>query len=132
VDLAAFRTVLRDGFFEGEVDTGALVDATFASPSSVTASDIQVVVAELDGRIVSVAGAWLVDGGAGIGWVATLPGARRRGLGALVTARAVAFAIDHGAELVVLEASPEGLPVYERLGFQTVGWHTIWEAADPA
>ena len=131
-DLAAFRSVLRDGFFEGEAETSALVDATFASPASVTSPDIGIVVAELDGRTVSVAGAWLVEGGAGVGWVATLPEARRRGIGALVTARAVEFAVDHGADLVVLEASPEGLHVYEQLGFQTVGRHTIWEAAAPA
>ena len=97
-----------------------------------SSSDIGIIVAELGGRIVSVAGAWLVDGGAGIGWVATLPEARRRGIGALVTARAVEFAVDHGADLIVLEASPEGLHVYEGLGFQTVGRHTLWEAADRA
>jgi ribosomal protein S18 acetylase RimI-like enzyme len=64
---------------------------------------------------------------AAVGWVATVPEARRRGLGAAVTARAVEHAFDNGAELVVLEASPSGQPVYERLGFAAVGLDRIWE-----
>lgn len=57
------------------------------------------------------------------------PSARRRGLGALVTSRAVDYAFDHGSELAVLQASPSGRPVYERIGFAMVGLDRIWEPA---
>jgi len=126
-DLGVFRTILIDGFFEGDDGGRSLIDATFASPSSLTGSGVGAFLAELDGQAVSVAGAWRLGDDAAIGWVATIPSARRRGLGALVTARAVDFAFDHGAGLAVLQASPSGRPVYERLGFATVGLDRIWE-----
>ena len=120
-DIASFRTVLSDGFFEGDEDGRGLIDATFAG------DQIAVFLAEVDGRAASVAGAWLVDGDAGIGWVATVPWARRRGLGAAVTARAATWAFERGAALAVLQASPSGRPVYERIGFSSVGLDRIWE-----
>ena len=55
----------------------------------------------------------------GIYNVATLPARRRLGYGAVVTWRAIADA-DPGTDAVVLQSSPEGLPVYERMGFRTV------------
>jgi predicted acetyltransferase len=55
---------------------------------------------------------------AGIYWVATKPTARRRGLGAVVTTAAARIAFDDGADVVVLQATPAGVPVYERLGFE--------------
>jgi predicted GNAT family acetyltransferase len=54
--------------------------------------------------------------------VGTLPAARRRGLGAAVTAALVADARARGAELVFLSAGSEAIArVYERLGFVRVG-----------
>jgi GNAT superfamily N-acetyltransferase len=126
-DLAVFRSILIDGFFDGD-DTGrSLIDATFARSSSLAEPTVGAFIGELDGRPASVAGAWLLGTDAGIGWVATLPDARRRGLGALVTARAVEYAFEHGAEMAALQASPVGRPVYERIGFATVGLDRIWE-----
>ena len=127
-DLAAVRSVLIDGFFEGDADGRSLVEATFASPDSLADPGVGVFLAEDDdGRPVSVAGAWPIGRDAAIGWVATVPWARRRGLGGAVTARAVEHAFDNGAEFAVLQASPSGRPVYERIGFKTVGLDRIWE-----
>ena len=84
-------------------------------------------IGELDGRPASVAGAWLVGDDAVIGWVATVPDARRRGLGSLVTARAVEWAFERSARFAVLQASPAGRPVYERIGFATVRLDRIWD-----
>ena len=128
-ELEVFRMVLIDGFFEGDDDGRSLVDATFADPHSVTGPGVGVFLGELDGRVTSVAGAWLFGDEAGIGWVATLPSARRRGLGALVTARAVEYAFRNGAQVAALQASPSGRPVYERIGFASVGLDRIWEPA---
>lgn len=45
---------------------------------------------------------------------------RRRGLGAAITAAALAAGRDLGCSVGVLQASPMGEPVYDRMGFETV------------
>ena len=88
------------------------------------------VIAELDDQ--PAACAWFVvsEGVATVGFVATLPAFRRRGLGRLVTAAVCRMAIDAGADLVTLQASPMGLPVYEPMGFETIAREVLW--APPA
>jgi ribosomal protein S18 acetylase RimI-like enzyme len=127
-DLAVFREILAEGFFEGDPDGRDLVEATFADPGSLVRPDVAVFIAEVAGRPSSVAGAWLLGDDAAIGWVATLPEARRRGLGALVTTMAVDYAFDRGARSAVLQASPSGRSLYARLGFAEVGLDRIWES----
>lgn len=60
------------------------------------------------------------QGIAGIYYVATLPGFRRRGFGEAVTAHAIAVGRSLGCTAATLQASPMGLPIYERMGFQRV------------
>jgi predicted GNAT family acetyltransferase len=61
--------------------------------------------------------------------VGTLPSARRRGLGGLVTAHLAADARERGAELVFLAAGSEEIArVYARLGFERVGTACIGSA----
>jgi ribosomal protein S18 acetylase RimI-like enzyme len=74
----------------------------------------------VDGRAVASAGLMLAGGVAGIYNVATVPEARRRGIGAAMTARAVAAGRERGHEVAVLGASPLGRGVYERMGFAEV------------
>jgi GNAT superfamily N-acetyltransferase len=45
---------------------------------------------------------------------------RRRGLGAAITAAVLAAGRDSGCSIGVLQASPMGAPVYDRMGFETV------------
>jgi GNAT superfamily N-acetyltransferase len=62
--------------------------------------------------------------------VATLPSARRRGLGAAVTAAIVDDARRGGAEIVFLSAGSEDIArVYSRLGFERVGTAGIAQLA---
>jgi GNAT superfamily N-acetyltransferase len=62
--------------------------------------------------------------------VATLPSARRRGLGAAVSALLARHAIDLGAEIVFLGAASEDVArVYGRIGFERVGTACIAEAS---
>lgn len=49
--------------------------------------------------------------------VYTEPAWRRRGLAALLMEQVLAWAGEHGVGGMVLHASPEGRPLYERLGF---------------
>jgi predicted N-acetyltransferase YhbS len=72
-----------------------------------------------------------------VGWVGTIyvaPGWRRQGLGAalsLVVCEALEAA---GCRTLVLAASTEGRPVYERLGFRESAWYRVLEheGLDPA
>jgi hypothetical protein len=56
---------------------------------------------------------------AGIYWVGTVPRAHRTGLGALCTTLATNAGFEHGARVVMLQASPLGAPLYARLGYRT-------------
>jgi ribosomal protein S18 acetylase RimI-like enzyme len=65
----------------------------------------------------------IVHGGGATGFynVATLPGSQRRGYGEAVMRRALAEARKEvGMHPVVLQSTPAGLQLYERMGFRTV------------
>jgi ribosomal protein S18 acetylase RimI-like enzyme len=71
------------------------------------------------------------EGAAEIVGVATLPSARRRGLGAAVSALAARHALESGYDLVFLSAANEDVArVYARIGFDRVGTSCIAEAPD--
>ena len=55
----------------------------------------------------------------GIYYVGTPPEHRGRGAAATIAAWLTNRLLDDGADIVTLEASPMGLPIYERLGFTT-------------
>ncbi len=62
--------------------------------------------------------------------VATLPSARRRGLGAAATAALTLHALDHGASVVFLSAGDEDVArVYHRIGFRQLATACIAEPA---
>ncbi len=68
------------------------------------------------------------DGLGGVYFVATEPGARKRGLGAAVTSIAAARCAERGVDPVVLHATDLGKPVYEGIGFRTVAKMRRWKA----
>lgn len=68
----------------------------------------------------------VIDGIGYVGWVGTLPAYRRRGLGELVSRVATNAAFELGADIVALEASSMGLPLYAKIGYETVGIDRIW------
>jgi GNAT superfamily N-acetyltransferase len=75
-----------------------------------------------------VATALVIQSGraAGIYWVGTSPSAQRMGLASVCTAWVTNTAFDAGAEVVNLQASTMGAPVYERMGFRPydhMRWH---------
>ena len=89
------------------------------------------VVAEDEGGVLCSGGHNPADDVTEIVGVATLPAARRRGLGAAVTDTLVADAIRRGIDVIFLSAHDEDVArVYRRIGFRRVG--TGYLAEPPA
>jgi predicted GNAT family acetyltransferase len=78
---------------------------------------------QVEGKPVGAAMSYRTDEAVGIFGVTTIPTARRRGYGGALTS--VALLTDTGLP-AVLAPSPEGEPVYARLGFERVGELLIW------
>jgi hypothetical protein len=86
--------------------------------------DYRVWVGRVDGRPVTTATASISDGFVGVYAVGTIAEARGRGYGEAVTWAATLCRPDLPA---TLQASPMGLPVYERMGYRTVMGFTAWD-----
>jgi ribosomal protein S18 acetylase RimI-like enzyme len=75
----------------------------------------------LDGEPVSTAAIVMGGNAAGVYNVATLPGYQRRGYGEAVMRHALGEARrEHGIEQTVLQSTPAGYRLYQRMGFRTV------------
>jgi GNAT superfamily N-acetyltransferase len=68
----------------------------------------------------------VAEGVAGVYFIGTLPAARGRGYGEAITARIHADATAAGCHAAILQSSPSGLRVYERLGYRTVFTYHAW------
>jgi GNAT superfamily N-acetyltransferase len=75
----------------------------------------------------SVAMAYDVGTDTAVWFVATLPHARGKGLAAGILRRLLLDARERGQRTASLQASPAGRPLYERLGFRTVGSLHLYE-----
>jgi len=115
------------GFAEDESDQSALRSA-FQTLASLHGDHVTAWWMEVEGRGVASAATWLDPETrvAIVGWVGTDRAYRRRGLGRAVTLAAINSGFKMGAEVVALQASPMGLPVYEKLGFRTIAGYKVW------
>lgn len=68
----------------------------------------------------------LTDDIAGLFNVAVHPRARRRGIGRALTLSAMRIAREAGATEMALNSTPDGLAMYEGLGFRHIGEGTTW------
>jgi GNAT superfamily N-acetyltransferase len=100
---------------------------------AVTHPECDPIVAEVNGEIVGT-GAGTASGR--VGWVGTIfvsPAHRGRGVGRALTAEVIARLEARGCRTLVLVATEQGRPIYERLGFEVQGWyHTLENGGLPA
>jgi ribosomal protein S18 acetylase RimI-like enzyme len=89
-------------------------------------SPIRGFVAYMDEKPVATSLVYFAGEVAGVYCVGTLPEARGKGVGTAATGACVEAAFARGAKSVILQSSTLGLPVYEKLGFRTVGRHERW------
>ena len=78
------------------------------------------------GEVLGEATLNLADGGAGVFDMGVAPEARRRGIGLALALAACRLARERGAEIVTLNATGEGEPVYRRAGVRSVGYGMTW------
>jgi GNAT superfamily N-acetyltransferase len=88
----------------------------------------RVYLAWLGGRPVATAETSLQEGALCVSGVATVPEARRRGIGRAITARAVRDRASE-ADMAFLQSSEMGHGVYESLGFRDVAMWEVWARA---
>lgn len=67
------------------------------------------------------------DGDAGVTYVAARPEARGRGLVGALLRQALREAVERGCTTTTLESTRLGLPVYERIGYRSLGTLQMWE-----
>ncbi|MER6344608.1 GNAT family N-acetyltransferase [Streptomyces sp. NPDC001595] len=112
----------------------AVADGTLAAVRPALRAGHKVLVAALDadGTPLAVGHYHPAEGATEIGGVGTLPEARRRGLGAAVTAELATHARAHGVRTVFLAYAQESVArIYARLGFRPAGV-TLLAADQPA
>src|SRR5262245_9628803 len=85
-------------------------------------------VVDADGDVVGI-GVLCINGP--VGWIGTVwvePAWRRQGIGRAVTQATLDAADEAGCRTLVLVATSEGRPLYERLGFEVQTFYRILEA----
>jgi GNAT superfamily N-acetyltransferase len=96
-------------------------------PDTMAARGLNMFVALKDGAVVSTVTIMQAAGVAGIWAMATAPDHRRRGHGRALLAKVINGYRERGIARFYLHASEAGRPLYESLGFETVGSYSVWE-----
>ena len=89
------------------------------SPALLDVEQFSAFLVLVDGEPGATAAAFVTGAVGGVYNVATVPTHRGRGLGAAATWAAVDAGAQAGATRSILQASAEGAPVYERMGYTT-------------
>jgi GNAT superfamily N-acetyltransferase len=117
--LAAFVGIQVEVF-----DLSPSVARRFIPEAVLETPGVSLYLALLEDQPVGTAVAHVDDGAVGIFGVATLPRARGRGVGSALTVHAALAA--PGVDLAWLQATSQGRPVYERLGFARANDWLVW------
>jgi GNAT superfamily N-acetyltransferase len=125
--LDAYSEVLAGGFGEGPPEA-TWVTEVFRRIGLEDDTSWRHLLGRLGGRPVATATVFVHPAEvAGVYFVCTAPAARRRGIGAAITAAAMDEARGLGCTTAVLGSSPMGYGVYRRLGFEEVFRYRLLE-----
>jgi len=130
-ELEAWARVAGRGTGFSESAQNALVELQCRIGLSM-GSHVRLYLGTLDGVPVASSTMVLHSGVAGIYAVATLPEARRRGIGAAMTYLPLLEARALGYRVGTLQASEMGYPIYRRMGFQDVCKFSLYLRQDGA
>jgi GNAT superfamily N-acetyltransferase len=119
-DAQEYLRVLADAYGVGEVPS-EILDAIFCSPAAMLGAQSTALVTRVDGR--AVAGSMVVTiGGLSCSlYTATVPAARRTGLGTVCLMAALRAVFDAGIEVVYAQSSQMGLKRWLEIGFEEIG-----------
>ena len=114
---------------------GAINEVAFGLPAGAMAPGIQqlddahahLYLGTVDGRPLTCAMTYEVDGEAGVFMVATDPAAQGRGLASQLLTHALRESRERGCTSSTLQATRVGRPVYQRLGYRDLGRIGMWE-----
>ncbi|HUQ17831.1 MAG TPA: GNAT family N-acetyltransferase [Candidatus Saccharimonadales bacterium] len=120
--IAMFERTVKAAFGFSEVVQQLPPGAVFA-PGAAGDPDLRLWVGLAGGEPVATACSAVSDGYIGVYAVGTVPSARRRGYGEVMTAAALGARVDLPA---TLQASAMGLPVYQRMDFTEVATVERW------
>lgn len=111
------RSLLSDVFdvAPGPVGVG-LCDAVLGGP------DNGVIGLSVDEELIGAVTFERVERAVVIGELAVIPAARGAGCGTLLVSRALEVALEGGANFCAVQAAPDAVGVYQRLGFLLGGW----------
>jgi ribosomal protein S18 acetylase RimI-like enzyme len=124
-DLEAYGRIIEANFDPPD----AAVMSYYRAVSRLPALDhdvLQLFLGVLDGRAVCTSSLYLSDQVAHLFDVCTLAAFRGRGLATAITHATLVHGRAHGARTGGLEASPGGLTIYRRLGFDEVGRFRVY------
>jgi GNAT superfamily N-acetyltransferase len=102
-------------------------EGTFAAGMGDNPDGLHIYTANVDGTPAATVSALDVDGDCGIYCVATLEAARGKGLSTALMKRAIWDGAQRGCKTTTLQASKDGAPIYERLGYGDFGALELWE-----
>jgi ribosomal protein S18 acetylase RimI-like enzyme len=80
----------------------------------------------LNGKLAGTSALFDRHGVAGVYVVTTAEGHRRSGIGTILTAAALQAGRERGLRIGTLQATPDGLPLYRRMGFAVVSHYRIF------
>jgi len=103
-----------------------LAAATFFHPDILDHPNVRAILAYQHGKPVATAAAFVHDIVVGGYWGATIPEARRQGLGELVVRRMWNAGFAMGAQIAVNQASGSGIEIWKRLGFEEITRYRRW------
>jgi hypothetical protein len=125
-EVEEFEAVSVRGF---EEEDATIPPGTIHPASILRDTRIEMLLGRVDGRPVGAAMGYRTDDAIGVFGVTVVASARRRGYGTALTCAAM---LPESGLPSVLAPSPEGAPLYAKLGYSRVGELSIWNESSTA